>query len=53
MSITADDLSISWGERQILYPVSFSIGAGEKIGLVGKIGAGKTSFVRTLVGASS
>ena len=50
MSITADDLSISWGERQILYPVSFSIGAGEKIGLVGKNGAGKTSFVRTLVG---
>ncbi|MBR6439833.1 MAG: ABC-F family ATP-binding cassette domain-containing protein [Aeriscardovia sp.] len=50
MSITADDLSISWGARQILYPASFSIGAGEKIGLVGRNGAGKTTFVRTLVG---
>lgn len=50
MSITADDLSISWGARQILFPISFSIGAGEKIGLVGKNGAGKTSFVRTLAG---
>lgn len=50
MSITADGLSISWGARQILHPASFSIGAGEKIGLVGKNGAGKTSFVRTLVG---
>ena len=50
MSITADALSISWGARQILYPTSFSIGSGEKIGLVGKNGAGKTTFVRTLVG---
>lgn len=50
MPISVTDLSISWGARQILHPTSFFIGAGEKIGLVGRNGAGKTTLIRALVG---
>ncbi len=48
--IIARDLAISAGARRLLSDASFSVQAGDKIGLVGRNGAGKTSLLRTLAG---
>jgi ATP-binding cassette subfamily C protein len=38
------------GEGQILEDVSFSVGAGEVVGVIGPSGAGKTSLLRVIAG---
>src|ERR1035438_5736096 len=44
------DLGIEIGARRILSPVSFTVGNGEKVGLVGRNGAGKTTLLSVLLG---
>ncbi len=44
------DLTISAGARTLLSGVSFSVQQGDKIGLVGPNGVGKTTLLRTLAG---
>jgi len=48
--LTAHHLSKTYGIQPILQDVSFSISAGERIGLVGPNGCGKTTLMRILVG---
>ena len=48
--IIARDLYIEAGARPLIDEASFSIHAGDKIGLVGANGAGKTTLLRTLAG---
>ena len=48
--IIARDLFIEAGARPLIEEASFSIHAGDKIGLVGANGAGKTTLLRTLAG---
>ena len=48
--IIARDLFIEAGARSLIEEASFSIHAGDKIGLVGANGAGKTTLLRTLAG---
>ncbi len=43
-------LTITFGERQVVRDLSFTIADGEKVGLVGDNGAGKTSIMRVLHG---
>ncbi len=38
------------GERSVLSGVSFAVGAGEKVALVGPVGCGKTSVLKLLAG---
>ena len=45
------DVSLRLGTSRVLRDVSFSIGAGERIALLGPSGAGKTSLLRLLAGA--
>ncbi|HLF44392.1 MAG TPA: ATP-binding cassette domain-containing protein, partial [Acidimicrobiia bacterium] len=46
----ARDLRIEVGPRTLIEGVSFSVQSGDRIGLVGRNGAGKTSLMRTLAG---
>ena len=50
--IIARDVAISAGARRLISGASFSLQHGDKIGLVGRNGAGKTSLLRTLAGES-
>src|SRR5690606_4200872 len=47
------DATKSYGGTEILRGVSFQINPGEKVGLVGRNGAGKTTVFRLLTGAES
>ena len=48
--ITAQGLTIQIGARELLKPASFRIGSGDRIGLVGRNGAGKTTMLKALAG---
>lgn len=45
-----EHLSFEYGDKQILKDVSFVIPQGDKVGLVGANGAGKTTFLKIIMG---
>lgn len=49
-AIVAKDLSVRYGDQQIVYPISFSVAQGRIVALVGESGAGKTTIARALYG---
>jgi ATPase subunit of ABC transporter with duplicated ATPase domains len=48
--IVGSGLTIEIGDRTLVADASFVVGAGEKVGLVGRNGTGKSSFISILVG---
>src|SRR3954464_8079935 len=48
--LPARDLAVEVGGRLTLTDASFSLHAGDKVGLVGRNGAGKTSLLKVLAG---
>jgi ATPase subunit of ABC transporter with duplicated ATPase domains len=44
--ISAQGVEIRIGARTLLNPVSFKVGKGDRIGLVGRNGAGKTTLTK-------
>ncbi len=48
--ITAQHLEVRAGARLLMDDVSFRVGAGDRVGLVGRNGAGKTTLTRILAG---
>jgi ATPase subunit of ABC transporter with duplicated ATPase domains len=48
--IAVHDLEVRIGARTLLTPTSFSVGAGDRVGLVGRNGSGKTTLTKILAG---
>ncbi|CAN5246730.1 MAG: ABC-F family ATP-binding cassette domain-containing protein [Nocardioides sp.] len=48
--ITAHQLEVRAGARLLMENVSFRVGPGDKVGLVGRNGAGKTTLTKVLAG---
>ena len=51
--LSASGISLAFGTEVILEDVSFSINEGDRVGVVGRNGAGKTSLFRVLLGEES
>ena len=51
--LTANDLALAYGHQRLLEAVTLSVAPGEKVGLVGRNGSGKTSLFRILTGHQS
>ena len=50
MSIALDSVAISFGSEPLFTGLSFSVKAGEMVGICGASGSGKTSILRALLG---
>ncbi len=48
--ISVQDVEIRVGARLLMEHVSFQVGKGDRVGLVGRNGAGKTTLTRTIAG---
>jgi ATPase subunit of ABC transporter with duplicated ATPase domains len=48
--IVGSSLNIEIGDRNLVADASFVVGAGEKVGLVGRNGAGKSTFISVVLG---
>lgn len=51
--ITIDKLSLAFGHHQLLDKVSLGLEKNDKLGLIGRNGAGKSSFLKVLAGTQS
>ncbi len=49
MSLLIKNLSISIGKREILHDESVGIANGSKVGLIGRNGVGKTTFLKAII----
>ncbi|WP_308796910.1 ABC-F family ATP-binding cassette domain-containing protein [Agromyces silvae] len=48
--LRADGLSVAYGERIVFADLSFTVSPGDRIGLIGENGVGKSTLLRTLAG---
>jgi ATP-binding cassette subfamily F protein uup len=48
--LSANDIALAYGYQRLLEAVTLTVAPGEKVGLVGRNGSGKTSLLRILAG---
>lgn len=48
--IRVDGVSVAFGARRVLTDVSFTVAAGDRAGLIGENGSGKTTVLRVIAG---
>ena len=51
MLLTAEHLSINFGMKQLLTDVNFYLNEGDKVGIIGINGTGKSTLLKVLAGA--
>lgn len=51
--VDVESMSYSIGERELLHDVTWRLGPGDRVGLVGVNGAGKTTLLRLIAGSLS
>ena len=51
MLLSAEHLSINFGMKQLLTDVNFYLNEGDKVGIIGINGTGKSTFLKVLAGA--
>ena len=49
-AVETKNLSISWGEINVLNKINFSLNEGEKLAIVGPSGSGKSTILKILAG---
>jgi peptide/nickel transport system ATP-binding protein len=47
--LSVDGLSVAYGDHQVVDNVSFALGRGESLALIGESGSGKTTIARTVL----
>ena len=52
MLLSAEHLSINFGSRQLLDDVNFYLNEGDKVGVIGITGTGKSTFLKVLSGVT-
>ena len=52
MLLSAEHLSINFGSRQLLDDVNFYLNEGDKVGVIGINGTGKSTFLKVLSGVT-
>ena len=52
MLLSAEHLSINFGMKQLLTDVSFYLNEGDKVGIIGINGTGKSTFLKVLAGVT-
>jgi len=50
MIITLENFTKSYGEKQLFAGVNLSMDAGDKVGIVGVNGTGKSTFLKAIAG---
>ena len=50
MLLSAEHLSVNFGSRQLLQDVNFYLNEGDKVGIIGINGTGKSTFLKILAG---
>lgn len=50
MILSVNDISKSFGDKQVLKDISFSCEGGKALGILGRNGAGKTTMIRIIMG---
>ena len=50
MLLSAEHISINFGSRQLLEDVNFYLNEGDKTGIIGINGTGKSTFLKVLAG---
>lgn len=50
MLLSAEQLSINFGSRQLLENVNFYLNENDKVGIIGINGTGKSTFLKVLAG---
>ncbi|HEY1308314.1 MAG TPA: ATP-binding cassette domain-containing protein [Vicinamibacterales bacterium] len=50
LAVSARDLTVHYGRRRVFQRVSFDLGVGQSLGVIGPNGSGKTTLLRALAG---